>query len=100
MTANWRKWTGKLKVLNECISALWDDVRHEVDENVIPRVGPLSGFLKCERSQAAALAALESPDGGIRRLRFSDVQCLPEGWQSHLSARFQIEIPACFSSHR
>ena len=28
------------KVLNGCISALWDDARRELDESVIPGVGP------------------------------------------------------------
>ena len=29
-------------MLNGCISALWDDVRRELDENVIPGGGPPS----------------------------------------------------------
>ena len=87
-------------MLNGCISALWDDVRRELDENVIPGVGPPSVFQESEQSRAAALAASELQDGDIMRLCFSDVQRLPVGWRSHVSARFRFEIPACFSGCR
>ena len=99
-TANWRKWSIRRKVLNGCISALWDDVRRELDENVIPGVGPPSVFQESEQSRAAALAALELQDGDIMRLCFSDVQRLPVGWRSHFPARFRSEIPACFPGCR
>ena len=58
-TSNRRKRTGRPKVLNGRISALWEDVRRELDENVIPRVGPPPGFQESEKSRAAALAVLE-----------------------------------------
>ena len=61
-------------MLNGCISALWDDVRRELDENIIPGVGPPSAFQEGEQSRAAALPALELQDGDIMRLCFSDVQ--------------------------
>ena len=87
-------------MLNGCISALWDDVRRELDENVIPGVGPPSVFQESEQSRAAVLAALELQDGDIMPLCFSDVQRLPVGWLPHFSARFRFEIPACFSGCR
>ena len=43
-TANWRKWTSRPKVLNGCISALWDDVRRELDEKRYSRSRPAVGF--------------------------------------------------------
>ena len=55
-------------MLNGCISALWDDVRRELDENVIPGVGPPSVFQESEQSRAAVLAALELQDGDIMPL--------------------------------
>ena len=61
-------------MLNGCISALWDDVRREWDENVILGFGPSSVFQESEKSRAAALTALELQDGDIMRLCFSDVQ--------------------------
>ena len=87
-------------MLNGCISAFWDDVRRELDENVIPGVGPPSVFQESEQSRAAVLAALELQDGDIMRLCFSDVQRLPVGWLPHFSARFRFEILACFSGCR
>ena len=98
--ANWRKWTGRPKVLNGCISALWDDVRRELDENVMPRVGPPPVFQESGKRRAAALAVLELQDGDIMCLCFSDVQRLPVGWRSPFSARLRFEIPACFSGCR
>ena len=56
------------QVLNGCISALWDDVRRELDENVVPGVGPPPVCQESEKSRPAALAALELQDGDIMRL--------------------------------
>ena len=43
-------------MLNECIIALWGNVRPELDENVIPRVGPLSVLQENEKRWSAAPA--------------------------------------------
>ena len=37
-------------MLNGCISALWDDVRRELDGNVIPGIGPPSVFQEVSRA--------------------------------------------------
>ena len=99
-TAYCRKWISNKKVLNGCISTLWDDVRLDLDEYVIPRVCPLSVFQTGEKGQSTAHAVSEIKSGCITRLRFPGIQCLPEDWRSHYSARFQTEISACFSSCR
>ena len=39
-----------------------------------------------------------SQDGYIMRNRFPDGQCLLVGWRPHCSAKFRLEIRACFSS--